>query len=91
MGKKVFQKERCHSINQDECRRIMASHTLSEQGLQTSLGVHLHPEEDRVFTTMEQKKNNDVTRGLQTHWNTQSKSCKSRTDGCTSMHEVSCR
>ena len=30
-----------------------ASHTHSEQGVQTSLGVHLHPEEDRVFTTME--------------------------------------
>ena len=30
-----------------------ASHTLSEQGLQTSLAVHLHPEEDRVFTTKE--------------------------------------
>ena len=29
------------------------SHTLSEQGLQTSLAVHLHPEEDRVFTTKE--------------------------------------
>ena len=29
------------------------SHTLSEQGLQTSLGVHLHPEEDRVYTTLE--------------------------------------
>ena len=29
------------------------SHTLSEQGLQTSLGVHLHPEEDRVYTTIE--------------------------------------
>tara|TARA_A100001011_G_scaffold355942_1_gene399583 strand:+ start:487 stop:1689 length:1203 start_codon:yes stop_codon:yes gene_type:complete len=30
-----------------------ASHTLSEQGLQTSLAVHLHPYEDRVYTTKE--------------------------------------
>ena len=30
-----------------------ASHTLSEQGLMTGLAVHLHPEEDRVFTTKE--------------------------------------
>ena len=30
-----------------------ASHTLSEQGLQTSLSVHLHPYEDRVYTTKE--------------------------------------
>ena len=30
-----------------------ASHTLSEQGLQTSLAVHLHPCEDRVYTTKE--------------------------------------
>ena len=30
-----------------------ASHTLSEQGLKTSLAVHLHPEEDRVYTTYE--------------------------------------
>ena len=29
------------------------SHTLSEQGLQTSLSVHLHPYEDRVYTTKE--------------------------------------
>ena len=29
------------------------SHTLSEQGLQTSLAVHLHPYEDRVYTTKE--------------------------------------
>jgi DNA (cytosine-5)-methyltransferase 1 len=29
------------------------SHTLSEQGLQTSLAVHLHPCEDRVYTTRE--------------------------------------
>ena len=29
------------------------SHTLSEQGLQTSLAVHLHPSEDRVYTTRE--------------------------------------
>ena len=39
-----------------QSRRVpwhQASHTLSEQGLQTSLAVHLHPEEDRVFTTKE--------------------------------------
>ena len=43
-----------HSFFQS--RRVpwnQASHTLSEQGLQTSLAVHLHPEEDRVFTTKE--------------------------------------
>ena len=33
-----------------------ASHTLSEQGLQTSLAVHLHVEEDRVYTTKESKR-----------------------------------
>ena len=29
------------------------SNTLSEQGLQNSLAVHLHPYEDRVYTTKE--------------------------------------
>ena len=46
--------ERKHSFYQS--RRVpynQASHTLSEQGLMTSLAVHLHPEEDRVFTTKE--------------------------------------
>jgi len=32
---------------------LQASHTLSEQGLMTSLAVHLHPEEDRGYTTKE--------------------------------------
>jgi len=39
-----------------QSRRVpwnQASHTLSEQGLQTSLAVHLHPVEDRVYTTRE--------------------------------------
>ena len=39
-----------------QSRRVpwaQASHTLSEQGMMTSLAVHLHPEEDRVFTTKE--------------------------------------
>ena len=39
-----------------QSRRVpynQASHTLSEQGLKTSLAVHLHPEEDRVYTTYE--------------------------------------
>ena len=39
-----------------QSRRVpwnQASHTLSEQGLKTSLVVHLHPEEDRVYTTYE--------------------------------------
>ena len=39
-----------------QSRRVpwnQASHTLSEQGLMTSLAVHLHPSEDRVFTTKE--------------------------------------
>ena len=52
MGKTV--PERKSSFYQS--RRVpynQASHTLSEQGLQTSLAVHLHPEEDRVFTTKE--------------------------------------
>ena len=43
-----------HSFYQS--RRVpwnQASHTLSEQGLKTSLAVHLHPEEDRVYTTYE--------------------------------------
>ncbi len=51
-GKTVPEKK--HSFYQS--RRVpwhQASHTLSEQGLQTSLAVHLHPEEDRVFTTKE--------------------------------------
>ena len=42
-----------------QSRRVpwnQASHTLSEQGLQTSLAVHLHPEEDRVDTTKESKR-----------------------------------
>ena len=46
--------ERKHSFFQS--RRVpwnQASHTLSEQGLMTSLADHLHPEEDRVFTTRE--------------------------------------
>ena len=39
-----------------QSRRVpwhQASHTLSEQGLKTSLAVHLHPCEDRVYTTYE--------------------------------------
>ena len=39
-----------------QSRRVpwnQASHTLSEQGLMTSLAVHLHPEEDRGYTTKE--------------------------------------
>jgi len=46
--------ERKHSFFQS--RRVpsnQASHTLSEQGLQTSLAVHLHYSEDRVYTTKE--------------------------------------
>ena len=52
-GVKVFQRRNTLFINQEECHTIKPSHTLSEQGLQTSLAVHLHPEEDRVFTTKE--------------------------------------
>ena len=51
-GKTILEKK--HSFFQS--RRVpwnQASHTLSEQGLMTSLAVHLHPEEDRVFTTRE--------------------------------------
>ena len=39
-----------------QSRRVpwhQASHTLSEQCLMTSLAVHLHPAEDRVYTTYE--------------------------------------
>jgi len=39
-----------------QSRRVpwnQALHKLSEQGLMTSLAVHLHPQEDRVFTTRE--------------------------------------
>ena len=46
-----------HSFYQS--RRVpwhQASHTLSEQGLMTSLAVHLHAEEDRVYTTKEAKR-----------------------------------
>ena len=42
-----------------QSRRVpwnQASHTLSEQGLQTSLAVHLHPSQDRVYTTKEAKR-----------------------------------
>ena len=42
-----------------QSRRVpwnQASHTLSEQGLMTSLAVHLHVEEDRVYTTKESKR-----------------------------------
>jgi len=42
-----------------QSRRVpwhQASHTLSEQGLMTSLAVHLHVEEDRVYTTKEAKR-----------------------------------
>jgi len=52
MGKSI--PEAKHSFYQS--RRVpwnQASHTLSEQGMMTSLAVHLHPEEDRVFTTKE--------------------------------------
>ena len=52
MGKSI--PEAKHSFYQS--RRVpwnQASHTLSEQGLQTSLAVHSHPQEDRVFTTKE--------------------------------------
>ena len=51
-GKTIPDKK--HSFYQS--RRVpwnQASHTLSEQGLMTSLAVHLHPQEDRVFTTKE--------------------------------------
>ena len=52
MGKSIPEKK--SSFYQS--RRVpwnQASHTLSEQGMMTSLAVHLHPEEDRVFTTKE--------------------------------------
>ena len=55
MGKEL--PEAKHSFYQS--RRVpwnQASHTLSEQGLQTSLAVHLHAEEDRVYTCKESKR-----------------------------------
>ena len=55
MGKSI--PEAKHSFYQ--ARRVpwnQASHTISEQGLQTSLAVHLHVEEDRVYTTKESKR-----------------------------------
>ena len=55
MGKEL--PERKSSFYQS--RRVpwnQASHTLSEQGLQTSLAVHLHAAEDRVYTTKESKR-----------------------------------
>ena len=55
MGKEL--PERKSSFYQS--RRVpwnQASHTLSEQGLQTSLAVHLHAEEDRVYTCKESKR-----------------------------------
>jgi len=55
MGKSI--PEAKHSFYQS--RRVpwnQASHTLSEQGLMTSLAVHLHAEEDRVYTTKEAKR-----------------------------------
>ena len=55
MGKSI--PEAKHSFYQS--RRVpwnQASHTLSEQGLMTSLAVHLHVEEDRVYTTKEAKR-----------------------------------
>ena len=55
LGKEVPEKK--SSFYQS--RRVpwnQASHTLSEQGLQTSLAVHLHAEEDRVYTTKESKR-----------------------------------
>ena len=55
MGKSVPEKK--SSFYQS--RRVpwnQASHTLSEQGLMTSLAVHLHAEEDRVYTTKEAKR-----------------------------------
>lgn len=42
-----------------QSRRVpwnQSSHTLSEQGLQTSLAVHLHPSEDRGYTVKESKR-----------------------------------
>ena len=52
MGKSI--PEAKHSFYQSRrVPRNQASHTLSEQGMMTSLAVHLHPEEDRVFTTKE--------------------------------------
>ena len=55
MGKEL--PERKSSFYQS--RRVpwnQASHTLSEQGLQTSLAVHLQAEEDRVYTCKESKR-----------------------------------
>ena len=56
LGKNVGEREVKEKNSFFQSRRVpwnQASHTLSEQGLKTSLAVHLHPSEDRVYTTYE--------------------------------------
>ena len=56
LGKNVGEREVKEKNSFFQSRRVpwhQASHTLSEQGLNTSLAVHLHPSEDRVYTTYE--------------------------------------
>jgi DNA (cytosine-5)-methyltransferase 1 len=56
LGKNVGEREVKEKHSFFQSRRVpwnQASHTLSEQGLKTSLAVHLHPEKDRVYTTYE--------------------------------------
>ena len=56
LGKNVGEREVKEKHSFFQSRRVpwhQASHTLSEQGLKTSLAVHLHPSEDRVYTTYE--------------------------------------
>ena len=56
LGKNIGEREVKEKNSFFQSRRVpwhQASHTLSEQGLKTSLAVHLHPSEDRVYTTYE--------------------------------------
>ena len=56
LGKNVGEREVKEKHSFFQSRRVpwnQASHTLSEQGLKTTLAVHLHPEKDRVYTTYE--------------------------------------
>jgi hypothetical protein len=57
LGKNVGEREVKEKHSFFQSRRVpwnQASHTLSEQGLKTSLAVHLHPEKDRVYKPMRQ-------------------------------------
>ena len=59
LGKNIGEKKVKEKHSFFQSRRVpwnQSSHTLSEQGLQTSLAVHLHPSEDRGYTVKESKR-----------------------------------